>query len=265
MDGKLSAACSPGTDADGLQVAASYEAGCHHRHADEYEDRHAGERQHLSADTEDDSGTFFQLVEEVGGNHGQLGAHGVFTTGFYRKAISYQRNDGNNYQQHPGRKKRYLADQYEDGNHVRGNHKHTEPDAADRAGSVYRESGKKGNTIVVEVRSHFFWMCNTNIYRMQMDKDETPMSVVVKQYQTLSDIAIQHYGSIEAVIYLAQVNNINPTDYIPPGTVLQCPDKVYDKEMQNYCQNNRVSPATAIGKVDTDLRIFTEQFTEQFT
>lgn len=91
------------------------------------------------------------------------------------------------------------------------------------------------------------------------------MTVTIQNGQTLADIAIQQYGSLEAIILLAQTNNVNPTADLQPGSTLQCPEQVFDMEMQTYCYNNSVSPATAIGTVETDLRIFTEQFTEQFT
>lgn len=91
------------------------------------------------------------------------------------------------------------------------------------------------------------------------------MTVTVKNGQTLPDIAIQEYGSLEAVIMLAQTNKVSPTSDLVPGSTLQCPDQVFDLGLQTYCKNNKVSPATYIGTVDTDLRIFTEQFTEQFS
>lgn len=91
------------------------------------------------------------------------------------------------------------------------------------------------------------------------------MTVIIQNGQTLSDIAIQQYGSLEAIILLAMTNNINPTADLKAGDVLECPEQVYDRDMQSYCARNKVSPATAIDSVETDLRIFTEQFTEQFT
>lgn len=91
------------------------------------------------------------------------------------------------------------------------------------------------------------------------------MTVTVLPNQTLSDVAIQEYGVEEAVFLLAQANNISPTGILTPGTVLQCPDRVLDKQMQAYCKNNRISPATAeTSDSEIRLRIFTEQFTGQF-
>lgn len=91
------------------------------------------------------------------------------------------------------------------------------------------------------------------------------MKVTVLPNQTLSDIAIQEYGAEEAVFLIAQANNISPTDVLTAGTMLQCLDRTFNKQMQAYCKNNRISPATAeTSDSEIRLRIFTEQFTEQF-
>lgn len=91
------------------------------------------------------------------------------------------------------------------------------------------------------------------------------MIVKVLQHQTLSDIAIQEYGAEAAVFLLAQANNISPTDKLVTGAILQCPDQTFNKEIQAYCKNNRVSPATGeTSDSEIRLRVFTEQFTDQF-
>ena len=46
------------------------------------------------------------------------------------------------------------------------------------------------------------------------------MTVTVKNRQTLSDIAIQVYGSVEAVVALAEANGVSITDDLPAGMVL---------------------------------------------
>lgn len=91
------------------------------------------------------------------------------------------------------------------------------------------------------------------------------MKIIVKNNQTLADIAIQEYGTLEGVFLLAQANDISPTDTLATGKKLTRPDVVLNKEMESYCKKNNVSPATA-QTVDSPirLRIFTEQFTEQF-
>ena len=91
------------------------------------------------------------------------------------------------------------------------------------------------------------------------------MEVTVRQRQTLADIAIQVYGDLRAVGDIAYANSISMTDGLVPGTVLECPDVVYDRYLQDYVTENRVSPATArSGKDDMGLGIFTDEFTEEY-
>lgn len=91
------------------------------------------------------------------------------------------------------------------------------------------------------------------------------MTVTVKNGQTMSDIAIQEYGDLSAVFLIAEENDISPSDNLTAGTVLRLPDVVVNKEMQDYCRNNDVSPATEV-TVDSDiwLKIFTGQFTKGY-
>ena len=89
--------------------------------------------------------------------------------------------------------------------------------------------------------------------------------ITVLPNQTLLDIAIQEYGTAEAVFLLAQENRISPTERLNAGMVLKRPDVIKNKDMENYCKANRVSPATLENyQSDITLRIFTEEFTEQF-
>lgn len=90
------------------------------------------------------------------------------------------------------------------------------------------------------------------------------MKAKVKDGQTMADIAIQEYGSWEAMIAIAQKNGISITDIPEPGTVMKLPDGTWNKVMQNYCKNNDVSPATARGNGNVRLRIFGEEFTQEF-
>lgn len=90
------------------------------------------------------------------------------------------------------------------------------------------------------------------------------MEVIVKARQTLSDIAIQVYGDVRAVSDIAYVNGISVTDTLEEGMALQCPEIVYDRYMQSYVRNNRISPATEYVGGDLRIRIFTEEFTKQF-
>lgn len=89
--------------------------------------------------------------------------------------------------------------------------------------------------------------------------------ITVLPNQTLLDIAMQEYGTAEAVFLLAQQNRISPTERLTVGMELKRPDVILNKDMENYCKANRVSPATLENsQSDITLRIFTEEFTEQF-
>lgn len=89
--------------------------------------------------------------------------------------------------------------------------------------------------------------------------------VKVLAHQTMLDIAVQEYGTVEAVFLIAQANDLSPTVKLEAGAELLLPDVVLNREMQTYCKNNRVSPATSeTAESEIRLRIFTEQFTKEF-
>lgn len=82
------------------------------------------------------------------------------------------------------------------------------------------------------------------------------MDTNVKDGQTLADIAIQEFGSLDALADIAMINGMAMTEVPDAGTVLQLPDKVYDRVMQDYCKVNNVSPATARDLSGVRLSIF---------
>lgn len=90
------------------------------------------------------------------------------------------------------------------------------------------------------------------------------MKVKVRDGQTLADISIQEYGSLEAAMDLAKANGISLTDIPVPGSELQLHDAVYDKTMADYCKVNGVSPATQRDTSGLKLRVFTEEYTKEF-
>lgn len=91
------------------------------------------------------------------------------------------------------------------------------------------------------------------------------MKVTVQQRQTLSDIAIQVYGSVEAAIAIAEANALSVTDDLPAGTTLECPEIVYDRYLQGYVTKQHLAPATAPDpEGEVRMKIFTEQFTKEF-
>lgn len=91
------------------------------------------------------------------------------------------------------------------------------------------------------------------------------MEVVVRDGQTLADIAIQEYGAIEALPALAMANGRSVTGTLRAGDVLTLPGKVYNRLMQGYCKNHDVRPATQRDESGIRLRVFTDEFTMQFS
>ena len=71
------------------------------------------------------------------------------------------------------------------------------------------------------------------------------MTVIVQNRQTLSDIAIQVYGTNAGRVSLAEVNDVSITDELPAGTALECPEEIYDRYLQNFVRIRKVQPATA--------------------
>lgn len=62
--------------------------------------------------------------------------------------------------------------------------------------------------------------------------------------QTLADIAVQVYGTIEAMPVIASANGISMSDDLSTGQVIACPERVFDQYLQDYVRNNNIKPAT---------------------
>lgn len=90
------------------------------------------------------------------------------------------------------------------------------------------------------------------------------MKQIIKDGQTLADVAVEHFGSWEAMIEIARLNGLSLTDSLPPGTELMMPDAVWNRTMEQWCRNNEVSPATFRGMSGTGMGIFAEEFSEEF-
>lgn len=90
------------------------------------------------------------------------------------------------------------------------------------------------------------------------------MDYTVKDGQTLADIAIENFGSWEAMIEIGRQNGISMTELPDAGTELAMPDAEWNRMMANWCKSNDVSPATARGGSRLRLGVFTEVFTKEF-
>ena len=91
------------------------------------------------------------------------------------------------------------------------------------------------------------------------------MKKVIKDGQTLLDLAIQEFGAWEAAIAIAFQNQIGITEIPDAGTELSMPDGQWNRTLQDWCKRNDVSPATARHRTKIQLRIFASQFTEEFS
>ena len=91
------------------------------------------------------------------------------------------------------------------------------------------------------------------------------IEVKVRHRQTLSDICLQIYGTLDGIVALALQNGIPVSGELQPGLGLSCPDVTYDNYLQTYVRKNAIVPATADdGRGEISQRIFTEEFTEEF-
>lgn len=86
------------------------------------------------------------------------------------------------------------------------------------------------------------------------------MKVVVLAGQTLADIALQVYGSVEGVFVLAQENGLEVTDTLLPGQELEYqPENVLNKGVTQYYATERIYPATSFDR-NISEGVFDETF-----
>lgn len=90
------------------------------------------------------------------------------------------------------------------------------------------------------------------------------MKQIIKDGQTLADVAVQEFGSWEAMIAIAHKNGISMTEVPQAGTELSMPDTRWNSTMERWCKSNGVSPATARDTSGVEMRIFTKEFTKEF-
>lgn len=71
-------------------------------------------------------------------------------------------------------------------------------------------------------------------------------TVSVIANQNLADIAVQEFGSIDAVFDIALANDISITSSLSPGTTLLIPEVSYEVEIAQYFKgiNKKISTNT---------------------
>ena len=73
------------------------------------------------------------------------------------------------------------------------------------------------------------------------------MTIKALHNQTLLDLAIQQYGSAEAVVSMAISNNISITEDIEVGNKISTEqENISNQPIAQYFQSNRLYPATAL-------------------
>jgi hypothetical protein len=88
----------------------------------------------------------------------------------------------------------------------------------------------------------------------------------VKNRQTLFDIAITQYGSIEGVLLLSIDNDISITDELVPGHQLLVNNSLsLNRSVTTYYKANETSPATELTESEEiDFKIFDDTFNDTF-
>ena len=76
-------------------------------------------------------------------------------------------------------------------------------------------------------------------------------AVIVKERQSIADIALQYCGDVEAVFRISELNDISVPESLSVGMELIIPD-VINKRVVDYYTNNEISPATT-GEEDNFL------------
>lgn len=67
-------------------------------------------------------------------------------------------------------------------------------------------------------------------------------AITVKDRQTVLDIAMQHAGTVEACIAVAEANGLSITDEMVTGQLLKSTDIVFSEVVKTFYKENR-SPA----------------------
>lgn len=79
--------------------------------------------------------------------------------------------------------------------------------------------------------------------------------------QSLFDIALQEYGSIEAVFQLAEDNAFSEiTQFINPGTEVMTSESK-NKNVSNYYLQNKVKPAS---EIEVNHNSYNESYNESY-
>jgi len=77
------------------------------------------------------------------------------------------------------------------------------------------------------------------------------MAVTVLYNQSLFDLSVQLYGTVEAIFILAQANGLSITDTLEVGQELEVPiSEIEDVTVKNFYKRNEILPATATPDIE---------------
>ena len=78
------------------------------------------------------------------------------------------------------------------------------------------------------------------------------MQVIVLNKQSLLDLAVQEFGSLESVLALAIKNDVPVTVELSAGQTLQYDAAKTEKKVVEYLQAQRAKPATDLSAADME-------------
>lgn len=91
------------------------------------------------------------------------------------------------------------------------------------------------------------------------------MEIKVLEGQSFLDIAIQETGNVLRLFSLARENNLSISDPLTAGQTLTFTGKVGDKQIREYYRAHKINPATEIAERAGSQRIFSHQFSKEFS
>lgn len=77
------------------------------------------------------------------------------------------------------------------------------------------------------------------------------MKITVKHSQSVFDVSIQEYGTVEAALEIAFANDVSLTEELIAGDELELPEfENTNPEIMAYYNKHQIKPATALSDAD---------------
>lgn len=91
------------------------------------------------------------------------------------------------------------------------------------------------------------------------------MKVVVMKDQSLFDVVLQVLGDVSGVITLAKLNNTSITAELVAGQVLEIPGPAINPVVTSYYDGKKLTPVTGNLNTLVSDRVFSREFTKEFS